>query len=141
MSSHGHHLHHNTSKQHKNRDGKKRYRSSNTSQGSTETPYKRNKNNSVIGSPYFFEFLDQYPDMPHSRRSNDRDHENILNSEDDSILLITRVLKNIDNLEKKLDSYHVKVKNVDTRICDVESAFSSVDVKLDINHKLLKIIL
>ena len=134
MAHKGNTTHHNINSKHKDRDGKKRYRSSHSSIASTETPLKRQKDCESIRSPTIFEILDNY-NIPHTMTNRGDTSFDV--DVDDATLLLNRVLNNIDNISKRLDTYHVKVKDVDSRLSDVECTFNSIDVKLDINNKLL----
>ena len=132
MSTPGVSNHHNTSRRHKNKDGKKRFRSSNSSSASNETPLKRAKD---ILSPNVFELLDGYDDT--CTKQTLIENKMAEDTCSDTTLLLNRVLQNINTLANKVDSYHVQAKDSNTRLSAIESAFSGIDVKLDINNKLL----
>ena len=103
--------------------------------------YRSKWKTSLILSPNIFEILDRYPD------TDDVDDQTFItpskenNMADDepgpTDLLLHRVLKKIDTLSDKIDSHNIRFKDIEDKLYAIESWFTSVDVKLDINNMLI----
>ena len=111
---------------------------SSTSLTSNDTPLKRNKDNSIL-SPNVFELLDSYEndsDKAPPRTSNLHSISDDVDV-DASELLLNRLPKSVDQLTRKVDTYHVQGRDIEQRLtaCEVR-AMSGIDVKLDINNAL-----
>ncbi len=149
--------HHNINKQRVcNASHNKRVRSAG-SLGSNESPFKKAKDSSLIVSPNVFQLLDGY--IPENSgtdsdigKSNDnnictsnnknrsvlaRQSINMSDEDDNTDILLNRVLNNIGKLSNKLDTSNLKVKEFETRMTTLENCMSSIDVKLDINNALI----